>query len=105
MMVHNPMAISLLNLVIFHCPSGNLHRWRRRRFARRNFRPGSDFAVGRVGADCHGTAHDTLAGSNQRNRLFRTRGNTQPAGLAGIGVRGKRLLPAVSVSLEFSTQA
>jgi hypothetical protein len=50
---------------------------------------------------CHGPM---LAGSNQGNRLFRTDRNAQPAGLAGISVRGKRLMPAVSEPLELSTQ-
>ena len=45
-----------------------------------------------------------LWGVGQCDRLFRTRGNAQAAGVAGISVRRKGLLPAMRQPLQFAAQ-
>lgn len=45
-----------------------------------------------------------LAEPNQGDRLFRTGAHAQPAGMAGVRVRCKRLLPAVREPLELASQ-
>src|SRR5258706_1408602 len=45
------------------------------------------------------------SGAGQRDGFFRTGGNAKPAGMTGIGVRSKRLLPAMRETLELSAQA